>query len=407
MRLRWLSVSWMFLLLTCSQDNRTTRFSSWQSSPTEERLIRGMMAGFKAKNPAVPFNYEPIPGNYSEKIQLMLGTHQPPDLFWLKDYTSPAFMRFNTLAPLDAYIQRDTSFHINDFFPLFRDAYKYKGQYYGFPKDFNVYVLFYNKAMFAKAGISRPPTNWKELESVAQKLTKDTNGDGKIDQYGLVIEPVFEMLMPFVYQNGGELHDKAANPKVNEPAFLGALDFYANLYRKKIATIPTDVGAGWNGDAFGRKNAAMVISGGWLIPYLKDGYPAISYGVAPLPQGKKRATLAFSTAYVIPKEAKYPENAWKMLSYFAGKDGMKEWTKTGLAFPTRQSVASANGFYTHPTYRVFMESVPFARPLFVNYSERWFDESNAALQSIFYGGADPHEAMKNLAPKLEKLKLKE
>lgn len=407
MNLRWLGSLFVLVLVSCSTDNRQTRFSSWQSSPTEERLIRGMMAGFKAKNPAVAFNYEPIPGNYSEKIQLMLGTHQPPDLFWLKDYTSPAFLRFNTLAPLDAYIRQDTSFQVNDFFPLFRDAYKYKGQYYGFPKDFNVYVLFYNKAMFAAAGISRPPTNWQELESVARKLTKDTNGDGKIDQFGLVVEPVVEMLMPFVYQNGGELHDKAGNPQITEPAFLGALDFYANLYRKKIATIPTDVGAGWNGDAFGRKNAAMVISGGWLIPYLKDGYPKISYGVAPLPLGKTKATLAFTTAYVIPKEAKYPANAWKMLSYFAGKEGMKQWTKTGLAFPTRQSVASANGFYTHPTYRVFMESVPFARPLFVNYSERWYDESNAALQSVFYGGADPHEAMQTLAPKLAKLKLNE
>lgn len=395
------------LLVACTTDNRQTRFSSWQSSPTEERLIRGMMAGFQEKNPAVAFNYEPIPGNYSEKIQLMLGTHQPPDLFWLKDYTSPAFLRFNTLAPLDSYIRQDTSFQVADFFPLFRDAYKYKGQYYGFPKDFNVYVLFYNKDMFAKAGISRPPTNWQELESVAQKLTKDTNGDGKIDQFGLVVEPVVEMLMPFVYQNGGALHDKAGNPQINEPPFLGALDFYANLYRNKIATIPTDVGAGWNGDAFGRKNAAMVISGGWLIPYLKDGYPKISYGVAPLPQGKTKATIAFTTAYVIPKEAKHPENAWKMLSYFAGKEGMKQWTKTGLAFPTRQSVANANGFYQHPTYRVFMESVPFARPLFVNYSERWYDEANAALQSIFYGGADPHEAMKDLAPKLAKLKLNE
>lgn len=368
--------------------------------------MQSMIEGFKAKNPDVPFKYEPIPGNYSEKIQLMLGTHQPPDLFWLKDYTSPAFMRFNTLAPLDDYIHTDTSFAVDDFFPLFRDAYKYKGKYYGFAKDFNVYVLFFNKEMFAKAGLSKPPTTWTELESMARKLTKDTNGDGRTDQFGLVVEPVPEMLMPFVYQNGGELHDKAGNPKVTEPAFLAALDFYVGLYRNKIATIPTDVGAGWNGDAFGRKNAAMVISGGWLIPYLKDGYPAIQYGVAPLPMGKTRATIAFSTAYVIPKEARHPENAWKMFSYFAGKEGMTKWTKTGLAFPTRKSVADANGFYQHPTYRVFMESVPFARPLFVNYSERWFDEASASLQSIFYGDVDPHTAMQTLAPKLEKLKLK-
>jgi len=400
---------YLLLILTCAcaEKQDVARFASWQSSPTEERLMQQLISGFRAKYQDVPMKYEPIPGNYSEKIQLMLGTHQPPDLFWLKDYSSPAFLRFNTLAPLDTYMQKDSSFDVNDFFPLFRDAYKYKNQYYGFAKDFNTYVLFYNKDMFAKAGIANPPTNWQELEAIAKKLTIDSDGDGKIDQYGIVIEPVIEMLMPFVHQNGGELHDQAGSPQITKPAFLEALTFYYGLYKNKIATIPTDVGAGWNGDVFGRKNAAMAISGGWMIPYLKDGYPNIKYGVTTLPAGKIKATLAFSTAYVIPKEAKHPQDAWKMLSYFAGKEGMKAWTATGLAFPTRKSIAEANGFYTHPTYKVFMESVSFARPLIVRYSERWYDEAGAALQSVFYGGVPPDEAMKKLEPKLMKLKLKD
>lgn len=395
-----------FFFFGCTKTADIARYSSWQSSPTEEKLMRKVIYEFEKTHPEVKFKYEPIPGNYSEKIQLMLGTHQPPDLFWLKDYTSPAYLRFNVLAPLDNFIKKDTSFDLNDFFPLFRDAYKYKGNYYGFAKDFNTYVLFYNKEMFKKAGFNNPPKNWKELESMSKALTIDTNSDGKIDQYGIVIEPVIEMLMPFVYQNKGELHDKFANPLVTSPEFLEGLNFYYGLYKKNIATIPTDVGAGWNGDAFGRKNAAMVISGGWLIPYLKEAYPKIKYRVAELPQGKVKATLAFSTAYVIPKESEYPDEAWKMLSFFAGKKGMKTWTSTGLAFPTRKSVAEDNGFYKHPTYKVFMESVVFARPLFVKYSERWYDESNASLQSIFYSGVNPEMAMKELAPKLDKLKLK-
>lgn len=400
-------IAFSCLILSCGKRDDVTRFSSWQSSPTEERLMQNLVEGFRKENKDVLFRYEPIPGSYSEKIQLMLGTHQPPDLFWLKDYTSPAYMRFNTLAPLNDFVKNDTTFDVNDFFPLFKDAYTYKGQYYGFAKDFNTYVLYYNKEMFEKAGLKSPPTNWAELEDYAKKLTIDANGDGKIDQYGIVIEPVMEMLMPFVYQNEGMLQDAKGNPKVEDPAFLNALKYYHGLYKNKIATIPSDVGAGWNGDVFGRKSAAMVISGGWLIPYLKDGYPKIQFAVAELPAGKVKATLAFSTAYVIPKEAKNPANAWKMLSYFAGKKGMTAWTKSGLAFPTRKSVAINNGFYEHPIYKTFMESVSFARPLFVNCSERWYDEANASLQSVFYGKTSPEEAMKKLSPKLDKLKLKD
>ena len=396
----------LVLTIGCSESAETLRYTSWQSSPVEQSIIRQNLESFKKDNPDVAFKYEPIPGNYPEKIQLMLGTHTAPDLFWLKSFTAPSFYHFDILKPLDDYVQRDTTFDINDFFPVFRDSYKDRGHFYGFPKDFNVYVLFYNKKMFAQAGISAAPKNWAELENAARKLTKDTNGDGKTDQYGLVIEPAIEMLMAFVYQNGGEFHDAQGNLKINDPAFTQALTFYHGLYEKKIATIPSDMGAGWNGDVIGRKNAAMAISGGWMIPYLKEAYPDIEWGVVPLPAGKKQATLAFSTGFVIPKEAKYPDQAWTMLAYLAGKKGMAEWTKSGLALPTRKSVAEANGFYKDPVYKVFMESVPFAVNFKINYMQRWYDESNAALQAIFYKGKDPILTMKELEPRVAKYRLK-
>lgn len=403
----------LFLLLAfilsgsaCRFSPESMRFSSWQSSPTEERLIRECLQDFRVKHPEVEFKYEPIPGNYSEKIQLMLGTHIAPDLFWLKGYTSPSYLSFDVLQPLDGFISRDTAFDLNDFFPVFRDAFKKDGHYYGMAKDFNTYVFFYNKKMFADAGIDTVPHNWEALKAFSTRLTLDSNGDGKTDQYGLVIEPVVEMVMPFVFQNEGAFHDSAGELQINEEPFLQALEFYISLYRDGLATIPSDVGSGWNGDVFGRGHAAMAISGGWLIPYLQENYPDLEYGVTFLPAGKRKATLAFSTAYVIPKDAKYPEDAWKLLSYLAGKEGMQKWTALGLAMPTRQSVAHQNGFYEHPVYRVFMESVDFAELYQIRYLERWYDESNATLQAIFYNAKDPRLAMRDLEPRIAKYRLK-
>ncbi|MCH7524783.1 MAG: ABC transporter substrate-binding protein [Bacteroidetes bacterium] len=402
-------ISYFIVLVTlcfsCSNEEKNMRFSSWQSSQTEEKIVRETLESFKKVYPEVAFDYQPIPGNYTEKIQLMLGTGKAPDLFWLKGSTSPAYMSFNVLYPLDSLISATPEFDVDDFFPLFKDAFKYNDTYYGFGKDFNAYVLFYNTEMFEEAGLTSPPTNWEELVTYATKLTKDTNGDGKTNQFGFVVEPTIDMLMPFAYQNGGELISDDNEIKIGEPAFIEAFDFYINLYRTGIATIPSNQGAGWNGDVFGRKQAAMIISGAWLIPYLKESFPDVKYKVAELPMGKYKATLAFSTAYVIPKTTKHLDDTWKMFSYLAGKKGMKEWTSSGIALPTRKSVALENGFYQDSIFSVFMKSVVYAKLYKIDLKERWFDESEAAMQAVFYKGKEPEEVLKKLAKKLEKYKL--
>jgi len=395
----------LVVLGSCGEQESVMRYTSWQSSQTEEKIIRETLKDFEKAHPEVSFQFQPIPGNYPEKIQLMLGTGKAPDLFWLKGDTSPAYMNFEVLEPLDSYLAKDTDFDVDDFFPVFKDAFKYKGKYYGFGKDFNAYVLFYNKAMFEEAGLKGPPTNWKELYDYAQKLTKDTNGDGKTDQYGFVVEPSIDIVMPFAFQNGAELIDGQGNIKIGQPEFVEAVEFVMSLYRKGIATNPADMGAGWVGDVFSRKQCAMAIAGSWLIPYLQDNSPEMQYGVAELPMGKKKGTLAFSVAMVIPEQSAHKEDAWNLLSYLNGKEGMQTWTASGIALPTRRSVAEAGGFYQDSVQNTFMKSIEYATLYKVNMKERWYDESQAAMQGIFYKNKDIGKTLKQLATTLEKYKL--
>lgn len=394
------------LLLGCSSPGGDTmRLSSWVSSPSETAIYKGILDDFQTQHPEVTFKYEPIPGNYTEKLQLMLGTYSAPDLFYLKGMTAPSYMSFGVLNPLGELMAQTPDFNKEDFYPFALEAFQYEGVQYGLPKDFNPYVLFYNKKLFREAGIDTIPTNWQELEQFSTQLTKDRNGDGKNDQYGFIVEPVVEMVMPFVYQNGGHFQKPDGSLGITDDAFIEALEFYYGLYQKGIATIPQDEGVPWNGDAFGREICAMVISGGWLLPFLKDNYPDVEYGVIPLPAGKQRATVAFTTAYSMPKSTKFEAEAWQLLNYLVGQEGMTNWTKTGVAMPTRKSVAEENGFDEHPIYKVFMESAKFARPFQVQYSERGFEEIVVAFQAIFFMDKAPREAMEEIEEQIKKYKL--
>ena len=404
MKLKYLLLS-LIVFSGCTQKEEILRYSTWQSSPTEERILRQTLTSFEEAHQEVTYAFQPIPGNYPEKIQLMLGTGKAPDLFWLKGDTAPAYMSFDVLEPLDDYVEGDTEFAIDDIFPVFKDAFKHKGNYYGFAKDFNAYVLFYNKKLFQEAGLTEPPKDWKELYAYCKLLTKDTDSNGKLDQFGFVIEPSIDMVLPFAFQNGGELISEDGKIGVGEPEFIEALKFFMSLYRDGIATIPADQGAGWIGDVFAREQCAMAISGAWLIPYLQDNAPNVDYGVVELPVGRQKATLAFTNAFVIPKQSKHKDEAWTMMSYLAGKKGMEIWTKSGLALPTRKSVAEKNGFYQDSIFSVFMNSVEYAKLYKVNLKERWYDESQAAMQGIFYKKRDIKTTMEELAQTLEKYKI--
>lgn len=381
------------------------RLSSWVSSPSETRLFEATLDDFQEKHPEVEFKYEPIPGNYSEKIQLMLGTYTAPDLFYLKGITAPSYMNFGVLRDLTPSVEADSTINESDFYPFLINAFKKNDRLYGIPKDWNPYVLFYNKALFKAAGIDTIPRNWQELEQVSRQLTKDLNGDGETDQFGIVLEPSIDMIMPFVFQNGGHFQNPDGTLGIADEPFIGALEYYYGLYEKGIATIPTDVGAGWNADAFGREKAAMAISGGWLLPFLKDNYPKVDYGVAFLPAGKEKATVAFTTAYAMPKTLVNETDAWTLMSYLTGEEGMAKWTSLGLALPSRKSVVEINGFDEHPVFKTFVESAEFARPFQVQYSERGFEEAVVALQAVFFTGKSPREALVNVKKRIEKYKI--
>ena len=392
--------------MSCNGRPENMRLSTWVSSPVETELFETVLDSFRKAYPEVLFDFEPIPGNYAEKLQLMLGTNTGPDLFFLKGYLAPSYMSFDVLRPLDDEIANTPDIDMEDFYPNLVQAFNRDGKQYGLPKDFAPYVLFYNKRMFEEAGIDTIPRTWEELITTSKQLTIDKDGDGKTDQYGLVIDPSTEMVMPFVYQNGGSFQNQDGTLGITSDAFVEAVEFYQSLYKSGIATIPTDVGQGWNGDTFGREMAAMCLSGGWLIPFLKTNYPGVDWHVAHLPKGKERATVAFTTAFAMPKSSKYKEEAWTAMNYITGKKGMEIWTAQGLALPSRKSVAEENGFYEDPIWSVFMESADYARTFQVEFSERGFEEMVVAMQAIFYQDKEPRRAMEDIKKRIEKYSLK-
>lgn len=322
----------------------TVKLSGWGASPAEQKLLTGVLRDFEAQHPTIKVKYEQIADQYMDVMKTRLVGDAAPDVFYLDALEAPFLMSQNVLEPLDGYIKPE--FELTDFEPTLLDTFKYKATIYGLPKDYSTLALFYNKQAFANAGLENPPKTWEELRAYAKKLTIDKNKDGRIDQYGFGENPELARQVYQIKAYGGQVVDNESRAAFAQQARLQGLQSVVDQYRNERSSAQkSDVGTNSGSEMFGQGKAAMVIEGNWAIPYLRDTYPKLDFATAEIPTiNGQRSTMLFTVAYVMNKQSKHKPEAWELIKYLTGKEGMQKWTGTGFALPTRRSVATKLGY---------------------------------------------------------------
>lgn len=153
-----------------------------------------------------------------------------------------------------------------------------------------VYQLYYNKKLFAQAGISKPPATWKDFVTTARKLTKDTNGDGSPDQWGLGLRgQAGTIALHYAYILGsarGAQFFNGDKPTFDSPAAVEGIEQYLSWMGKDKIVNPSDAeNADWADvyEAFAKNRIGMMLVQ-TLGRTLQDYHlTAKDYGVAPMP----------------------------------------------------------------------------------------------------------------------------
>jgi multiple sugar transport system substrate-binding protein len=238
--------------------------------------------------------------------------------------------------------------------------------------------------MFDAAGLEYPTADWtwEDLESAAAALTAEDKS-----VYGMSVTPDMARWLAFLYQAGGTVYNEdATEMTINSPEAKEALDFYVGLVQQGYAAEPSTLSTGWPGEAFGQAKAAMVVEGNWIMPFMKDQFPDVKFGVSELPQGPAgKATMAFTVCYAAPASGKHLEQSWDLINALTGPEGMGAWTGLGLAMPTRPSLQEAwAGQY--PEQQAFLNGSDYSHPWqFVSGFQAVFDTINSGLQQAFAG----------------------
>ncbi len=344
------------------QEIVTIKLSGWGASPAEQKLLRSVLQDFSASHPHIHVKYEVIADQYMDVLKTRLVGDAAPDVFYLDALEAPFLMQQGVLEPLNDYVTPD--FEIGDFEPRLLNSFQHHGKIYGFPKDCSTLALFYNQKAFADVGLDKPPQTWEELRIYAKKLTRDTNKDGKIDQYGLGEVPELARHAYKINAFGGEVINSQGFAQFYTPASINGLKSVIEQYRQERTSVQkTDVGTNSPSEMFGQGKVAMVIEGNWAIPYLKSTFPHLDFATAELPKINNRpSTMVYTVAYVMNAKSQHKQAAWELISYLTGKEGMEKWTGTGFALPTRKSVATKLGYDQDILRAPLVAGVDYATP---------------------------------------------
>jgi len=255
---------------------------------------------------------------------------------------------------------------------------KYKGNYYGLPSSAIAFALVCNKALFDAEGIA-PPKTWSQFREAAKRLTKDTDGDGNIDQYGLVLMGGDKggfayRMVPFFYKAGVNfMSDDLSEVEFNSPMGVATLKMFADMYQIDHSITPGFLAYGHTetNDLFCSNKVAMCIEGPWIHGMVEEKDPGKDLYVVAVPvpdnmitQYATAPTLQDMVMYSINAHSKNLNAAWEFLKYLRNEEADMAWVRDDMG-ATAVTVAALNSAEAKSVkdLPLFVNELKHARPL--------------------------------------------
>jgi len=327
-------------LAACSSSSTSASGSSTGSSSSSgtitvavvsNPLITGQMiplttSVFEKQNPGITVKFATYTeGDLRAAIEKDVSTHSNAfNVIMIGPYETPLFAKNGWLTNLSTqYIASDPSYDAADLLPSISKALSYNGDLYAVPFYGESSMVFYNKALFAQAGLTMPlhPT-WAQMQTFAAKL----NQPGKTA--GICLRGLagwgdnMAALDTVVNTFGGEWFNMNWQPQLTSPAFENATNFYVNLIRKYGEPGASNDSFNQLLTLYGQGKCAMWYDATVAATSIATTYPSVAaqtgYAFAPTDLTKSSGWL-WTWSLGIPQGTANAGAAWKFVSWATSK----------------------------------------------------------------------------------------
>ncbi|MEO0184951.1 MAG: ABC transporter substrate-binding protein [candidate division WOR-3 bacterium] len=339
-------------------------------------------------------------GSYDALAQKLMGaiaSNSTPTIAQMYESWTDQFYEAGFLEPLQVFVNTDTEFDLQDFYPVFIEDNTFDSVIVTLPFNKSLPVFYYNVTVFDSAGIEHFPENWVEFRIACDRLKKL-----KIWPTSWPIDVWYFSSM--LYQEGGELfNSNLKKPMFNKEPGIKVLKYIVKLVKDSLFYLNPGF---QRQDEFLSGNVATIPASIVSWAFLK-GRPKFEMGVAPFPQGTNKGVVIAGTNIGMFKNAnqKQKKFAWEFIKWFLKSEQQVRWTNASYYLPTRRSATRLPEFQKfvseNPNYEKIVSQLEFART--EPKTKEWFTGRiylNEALEEALRLERSPEQALDNAATRL-------
>jgi multiple sugar transport system substrate-binding protein len=365
----------------------------WAMGAEGEKL--GVLAkDFEQENPNIDVKVTPIGWDVAhDKLITSVAGNKTPDVSQMGTTWMGEFAKTGALEEVPDTI--DTGV----FFKGAEDTGVVDGTAYGVPWYVETRVLFYRTDIAKKAGITKPPESWDELKAMA-KAMKEKGGA----KYGIGLSPNnWQELLPFVWQNGGEVVDENGQFIFDSPEVVEAIEYYQSFFKEGLAA--KSVPEGYDpAQGFVAGTHPMFFSGPWHMSGIEDTGGAKIKGkwaIAPMPTKESNTSFLGGSDLVVFEGSDNKDAAWKFVEYLTTPTVQQKFYATVSALPSVESAWDQGELASDENLGVFGDQLQEAKspPPIPKWEQVASEAINAEMEKAMTGGATAEQAAKAMQEK--------
>ena len=319
------------------------------TSPARTEFLKSQLAEFEKANPDIKVEVISLPwGQAFEKFLSMVQAGETPDLVEMPERWMGLYANNGQLEDLGPYMKDwKEAATLGDRAKEFGST--VKNTQYMIPYGYYINAMFYNKKMFAEAGLSGPPKTMEEFSAAAKKISELGNG-----KYGYCLRGgpgAFGSIQQFMNNMNGKpgYFNEDGTSTFNEEGSVKGLQMMQDIYMKGWA--PKDsISWGFNElvTGFYTGTCAMLNQDPDALIGIAEKMSADDFAVAPWPvgpNGKAYPALGYA-GWAMLADSPTKQESWKVMSFLLDNKQNLGWAKTVGVMPIHNGAEQDEHFKT-------------------------------------------------------------
>ena len=339
------------------------------------------------------------------------------DLVQVYEIGSRFMIESGWITPMQQMIDAD-SYDLSQIEPNLAAYYTIDNQLYSMPFNSSTPIMYYNKEMFEKAGITEIPDSLEGIEAVGEKLLNE-GGAGQVISLG-IYGWFFEQLIGkqgLEYANNGNGRTEAATAVAfdSNGAAANILTAWKSLYDKGYAPNVGKGGDAGLADFSAGKSAITLGSTASLKQILQDVNGKFEVGTAYFPKVKSTdeggVSIGGASLWALNNnDAKKTRATWEFVKFLISPESQAYWNAQTGYFPVTTAAQEEPVFKEnvekYPQFQTAIDQLHDSSSKYVGALLSVFPEARATVESeienLLNGNADVKTAVKNMADAINK-----